>query len=182
MHQYMDYCSNNRAKNSLAEVGSIEYPLFTDAIIESNRIINLTCKIVLIQFLMQLLILIDSIIDSIIDSLKECRKKVEGILSREQILTILSDRLGNGKWALAILKKENRPLNKELLGELVNESYQQQARDGKKLLGSRHMLDEMAARLEGAGLVDVSEVGRARLYQLSQLGEELILHIQSQKS
>ncbi|SDO15421.1 hypothetical protein SAMN04487897_10925 [Paenibacillus sp. yr247] len=106
---------------------------------------------------------------------------MERILSREQILSILSDRLGHGKWALAILKKENRSLNKELLGELVNETYQQQTQTDKKLLGSRHMLDEMAARLEGAGLVDVSEFGRARLYTLSKLGEDLILHIQSHR-
>lgn len=72
-------------------------------------------------------------------------------------------------------------MNKELLGELVNETYQQQTQSQKKLLGSRHMLDEMAAKLEGAGLVDVSEMGRARMYKLSLLGDEVILHIQSQR-
>ncbi|MCY9665854.1 hypothetical protein M5X11_12905 [Paenibacillus alginolyticus] len=120
-------------------------------------------------------------IDAIIDSYLVKGKEAGIILSREQILSILADRLGHGKWALAILKKENRPLNKELLGELVNEAYQQQTQSQKKLLGSRHMLDEMAAKLEGAGLVDVSEMGRARMYKLSLLGDEVILHIQSQR-
>ncbi|TVY07310.1 cell division protein FtsZ [Paenibacillus cremeus] len=112
--------------------------------------------------------------------LMSVRKAVVHILSREQILSILNKNLGNGLWALLVLKKENRALNKELLGDIVNQHYDKQK--GVKLLGSRHMLDEMAARLEGAGLVEVSEVGRARLYKLSDLGEELIDFIQVQKS
>ncbi|MFC5651013.1 hypothetical protein ACFPYJ_18255 [Paenibacillus solisilvae] len=94
-------------------------------------------------------------------------------------MKLLLERLGYGKWALAILKKEDRPLNKELLGELVNQYYQQQTNTKEKLLGSRHMLDEMAARLEGAALVDITVLGRARLYKVSSLGEELISFIQT---
>jgi hypothetical protein len=92
---------------------------------------------------------------------------------KEQILQVLSDRLEEGSWFLAVLKKANgTSISKEKLKNAVNELYREQF--GEDLIKSRHSIDIYTARIEGAGLVDIQEIGRARVYQLSKLGEELI--------
>lgn len=94
-------------------------------------------------------------------------------MDKEKILSILSERLKEeGLYFLVALSRANGPLLKEKLRDVVNDQFQQ--KKGKKLINSRYTLDIWAARLEGAGLVDVQEVGRARLYSLAPLGEELI--------
>lgn len=94
-------------------------------------------------------------------------------VTRDEILQALLDRLGDGQWMLAVLMTHNKPLNKEKLGSLTNEFYRKFK--NKDLIGSRHTLDELTARLEGAGLVDIPDLGgRARFYVISKLGKELI--------
>ena len=102
------------------------------------------------------------------------------MLTREQILQALIHNLSEpSRWALAILKRENRSIPKEKLGDFVNEAYQ--SAHGTKLLNSRHSLDDMTARLEGGGLVVVEGIGRARLYSLSPLGQDVIVMMQQKK-
>jgi len=94
--------------------------------------------------------------------------------------------LGSGIWVLAVLKNEGRPINKERLGILTNKLYQEAMAQRKnsdspvqELIGSRHTLDQLTAKLEGAGLVDIPDMpGRATFYALSPLGEELIQYKQ----
>ncbi len=95
-------------------------------------------------------------------------------LNREEILSTLLEHLQDGIWGIAILKREGVAINKEKLKDMVNEYYKEKNNVDINLINSRHSLDIFAARLEGAGLVNVSEVGRARVYTLSKLGQELI--------
>lgn len=94
-------------------------------------------------------------------------------MDREEILHTLSSRLKDGGlYFLVALSSSEGPVLKEKLRDLVNEQYQ--ARRGIKLINSRYTLDIWTARLEGAGLVDVQEIGRARSYSIAPLGRELI--------
>jgi DNA-binding transcriptional ArsR family regulator len=93
-------------------------------------------------------------------------------LTREQILEFILEGLGTSLYLLGILNKEG-PLHKEQLKEATNEFYAAK-NNGEKLIGSRHSLDVLTAKLEGAGVVTVTEVGRSRLFRLSKLGEEII--------
>jgi DNA-binding transcriptional ArsR family regulator len=94
-------------------------------------------------------------------------------MDKDQIIKILSDRLkDDGLYFLAVLDRLHSPILKEQLRDAVNEHYE--AKRGKKLINSRYTLDIWTARLEGAGLVDVTEVGRARLYSLTNLGRYVI--------
>lgn len=95
-------------------------------------------------------------------------------LTRDQILGILLDNLKEGIWILAILHGENGPLPKEKLKNKVNEHYKKQ-NEGNELITSRHVLDVLCARLEGAGLVHVaSDKLRARRYSITVLGNQII--------
>ncbi|OUM87557.1 MAG: hypothetical protein BAA01_06610 [Bacillus thermozeamaize] len=95
-------------------------------------------------------------------------------MTREQILTKLLEHIGDGLWMLAALAKAGKPVNKERLKELTNNHYRLKRQEGELPIRSRHTLDLLAARLEGAALVDVEGVGRAKMYTLSELGWELI--------
>ncbi|MED0737841.1 hypothetical protein [Aneurinibacillus thermoaerophilus] len=94
-------------------------------------------------------------------------------MSKEQILQTILNSIGDSVWVLTTLYKQNKGVGKEQLRGLVNERYGAK-HEGKILITSRHILDRYLSRLEGAGLVDVSEHGRARHYHLSELGHELI--------
>ncbi|MEK5357781.1 hypothetical protein [Paenibacillus sp. FSL L8-0709] len=95
-------------------------------------------------------------------------------LTRDQILGILLDNLKEGIWILAILHKEEAPLAKEKLKIKVNEHYRSQ-HDGVELITSRHILDVLCAKLEGAALVDVdTSRDRATKYSISELGKLII--------
>lgn len=96
------------------------------------------------------------------------------MLTREQILERLLAKVGDGLWVLATLMKAGRPINKERLKELTNDHFSLKKHDGELPIRSRHTLDQIAARLEGAGLVDVQVIGRTRMFQLSELGYEVI--------
>jgi len=93
-------------------------------------------------------------------------------MTREQILRKLLAHVGDGLWVMAALALYGRPINKERLRQLTNDHYR--AKRGDELIKSRHTLDQLTARLEGAALVDVHGVGRAKMYTLSDLGQELI--------
>ncbi|MER7786503.1 MULTISPECIES: hypothetical protein [Streptomycetaceae] len=99
-------------------------------------------------------------------------------ISAGELLDILGDRLGNeGLCFLIALAESDRPLLKAQLGDRAQELH----KNGTTALNSRHHLDILTARIEGAGLVDVTEVGRSRLYSLSNLGNILIEHLQQEK-
>ena len=99
---------------------------------------------------------------------------------------ILKDNLSNeSKWFLAMLQKEKEAINKEQLWEITNKSYilleeKQGIVDPSPLISSRYLLDIHTARLEGAGLVQVKELGRMRLYSITPLGRQLFEYIKQQ--
>jgi DNA-binding transcriptional ArsR family regulator len=99
---------------------------------------------------------------------------------------ILSENLSlESKWFLVILQQQKESINKEQLWELTNKSYRkiQSTGDNKgntdpaHLISSRYSLDIHTARLEGAGLVQVKELGRMRLYSITSLGKQLLEYI-----
>lgn len=96
-------------------------------------------------------------------------------MTREQILERLLLQVGDGLWMMAALKIAGKPVNKERLRDLTNNHFKNKAEDSEQaLICSRHMLDQMTARLEGAGLVETFDLGRAKMYTLSELGNEII--------
>lgn len=99
-------------------------------------------------------------------------------MNNHEVFHILHERLKEGVYFLAAL--ENQPILKDKLKDEVNSLYR--AFNDRDLINSRHTLDTWTARLEGAGLVDVQEVGRARMYSISDLGREMIEHVQAQNS
>jgi hypothetical protein len=102
-------------------------------------------------------------------------------MTKEEILETLLNRLGDGSWFLLALKVSNEPLLKERLRDKVNELYQEKMGTNDLLIPSRHSLDIWTARLEGAGLVDVQEIGRARIFKLSNLAFELLEYKKQKK-
>lgn len=101
----------------------------------------------------------------------------------DMFLEILANNLSNeSKWFLWALMKEKGSLHKEQLRDIANEGYREmQLRSGNlkpsPLVPSRHGLDIHTARLEGAGLVSVKEIGRIRMYSLTELGQELLNYV-----
>jgi len=96
-------------------------------------------------------------------------------LSVDYIFEILTERLQQeGIWFMLALRDAKKPLLKEQLKDEVNRIYTEKKKvsDGlpKPLVTSRYILDRYTERLEGAGLVNVDEIGKARLYSLSDLG------------
>lgn len=100
--------------------------------------------------------------------------------TKEDILEILRDRLGDGIYILIALK--DGPLLKEQIKDHVNETYQLKVNPNVTLIPSRHILDIYTARLEGAGLVNVREIGRARMYERSELAEVLTTYMKVKSS
>ncbi|MDC3424294.1 hypothetical protein NC797_07200 [Aquibacillus sp. 3ASR75-11] len=101
-------------------------------------------------------------------------------MTKEDILDTLSQRLGDAMYILIVLK--DGPLLKEKIPEHVNEYYQQKMGEPEKeVISSRHKLDILTAKLEGAGLVNVQEVGRARMFERSKLADELSRHMKLTK-
>lgn len=107
---------------------------------------------------------------------------------REEFLEILAQNLSNeSKWFLWALMKEKDALHKEKLKDIANMGYREMLKSegkdatGAALVSSRHGLDIHTARLEGAGLVKVQEIGRIRMYSLTKLGEDLLRYAASKK-
>jgi len=100
-----------------------------------------------------------------------------------EFLDILKNNLSlESKWFLVILSQQSEAINKEQLKELANNLYtENEKKKGKEvesgLITSRHSLDIHTARLEGSGLVQVKEVGRARFYSITDLGKALLEYI-----
>lgn len=96
--------------------------------------------------------------------------------SYEKIFDKLQESLSlQSKWFLVTLITENRDLHKEELRNLANDAYKKKVTGSGSddlLVPSRYNLDLHTARLEGAGLVNVKEVGRVRIYSVSTLGIE----------
>lgn len=100
-----------------------------------------------------------------------------------QIYNILVKHLSEeSKWFLFALSKEQGPMHKEKLRDVANEQFKKINGDqSTSLIVSRHGLDIHTARLEGAGLVDVQEIGRVRMYSLTELGQELLTYLTKNK-
>lgn len=107
------------------------------------------------------------------------------MLSREQILKALltaTARNENMIWMLAGLKMSERPVQKEQLRDVTNTIYKKIHPEAEQLpIRSRHLLDEAAAMLEGAALVDVAEIAKTKQYTVSVLGEELLQYRHDQR-
>ncbi len=114
-------------------------------------------------------------------------------MEKEEILQVLEDNLGDGKYILAVLqlKKNMNEINKTELKDLTNALYSEQLEKKRmkdpsikvdtKLISTRNQLDKITNRIEGAGLVNVREVGVIKMYSISPLGEELIRHMNQHK-
>ncbi|MFC0273769.1 hypothetical protein ACFFIX_20490 [Metabacillus herbersteinensis] len=100
-------------------------------------------------------------------------------MNKEDLLDILSERLNNGIHILIALK--DGPLLKEEIMERVNTYYKEKMKTNENLIASKHTLNIYAARLEGAGLVNVKELGRARMYSRSELADELTAYMKQKK-
>jgi hypothetical protein len=99
-------------------------------------------------------------------------------LTRDQILSSIAKGIGDGAWVLAALAWHGKPVAKEKLRDITNAYYRRAKPDEAEMpIRSRHLLDEMAARLEGAALVTVFPKGKAKMYMVSELGNELIQHM-----
>ncbi|TFI47438.1 hypothetical protein E4O93_12715 [Diaphorobacter sp. DS2] len=100
-------------------------------------------------------------------------------LSVDYIFDIFIQRMQpEGIWFMLALRDAKKPLLKEQLKDEVNRIYLEKKKsadnDLKPLVTSRYVLDRFTQRLEGAGLVDVEEIGKARLYSLSKLGNQFL--------
>lgn len=95
-------------------------------------------------------------------------------MTREQILECLLTKIGDGIWVLAALMKVGKPINKAGLKKLTNDHFCLKKQSDELPIRSRHTLDQITARLEGAGLVNIQVIGRTRMVQLSDLGNEVI--------
>lgn len=99
-------------------------------------------------------------------------------MTRDQILSAIAKGIGDGAWVLAALAWHGKPVAKEKLRDITNSYYRRAKPDESEMpIRSRHLLDEMAARLEGAALVTVMPKGKAKMYTVSELGKELIQHL-----
>lgn len=107
-------------------------------------------------------------------------------MSREAILDMLLSATvehENMMWMLAALRVANRSVQKEQLRDVTNALYKKMHPDVEQdqlPIRSRHLLDEAAAMLEGAALVQVAEVAKSKRYTLSLLGKELLDYRQEQ--
>ncbi|MEK3955966.1 hypothetical protein [Psychrobacillus sp. FSL K6-1464] len=99
-------------------------------------------------------------------------------LEEEDLLHILASNLSKeSRILLASLVDREETMSKEELKKAANELYElnfpERFMETGPLIHSRHSLDMNTARLEGAGLVHVKEVGRVRIYSVSDLGHRL---------
>lgn len=106
------------------------------------------------------------------------------MMTKESILSALlaaTDRHPNMIWMIAALYQADRPVQKEHLRDITNALYAQiHPEDEEKPIRSRYLLDEAAAMLEGAALVDVADVAKSKRYTVSELGIELMTYRQQQ--
>lgn len=107
-------------------------------------------------------------------------------INKEDIFDIFAERLENGIWLILALKEKNKPILKDHLKDEVNQLYiTKKSSNGSAIapiITSRYVLDRYTNRLEGAGLVNVENIGKARLYSLSPLAYEFIEYYRSKKS
>lgn len=106
-------------------------------------------------------------------------------MTREDILDDLlasAREHDNMMWVMVALKVAGKPVQKDHLRIVTNNLYKQRNPESERIpVRSRHLLDEVAAMLEGASLVNVAEVAKSKQYTLSRLGEELLLYSQTKR-
>ena len=91
------------------------------------------------------------------------------------IIVLLNERLTvETRWILAVLLKEEREIPKQELWQLVNEQHGERINSDKKLIATRHFLDNFINRLEGAALVNLTKLGPVKLYSISDLGKQVL--------
>lgn len=97
-------------------------------------------------------------------------------MTRDQILEELLSRVNDGLWVMAaMMKQAPKRVSKEKIGEVTNAYFIEFNPEKEWLpIRSRHTLDIIVAKLEGAALIDVIDEGRAKMYAVSLLGKELI--------
>lgn len=96
-------------------------------------------------------------------------------LSVDYIFDIFTERMQQeGIWFMLALRDAKKPLLKEQLKDEVNRIFMEKKNQSNPLVTSRYILDRYTERLEGAGLVNVDEIGKARLYSLSKLGQDFL--------
>lgn len=81
-----------------------------------------------------------------------------------------------------LYREKKKAINKIKLEELTNELFAgfatEYGRDPKiPLINSRFTRDLHTSRLDAAGLVDIEEIGRVRMYRISELGIALMQHL-----
>jgi hypothetical protein len=109
-------------------------------------------------------------------------------INKEEIFDIFAERLEDGIWFILALKEKNKPILKDHLKDEVNELYIKKMTANRSntnvgpLITSRYILDRYTNRLEGAGLVNVENIGKARLYSLSNLAYEFIDYTRRKRS
>lgn len=97
--------------------------------------------------------------------------------SLEEIFEMYQERLGDATWLLVALNEAGEPLLKEKLKDETNRIYAERKRNNPNntpLINSRHMLDHYTSMLYGACLVDVREIGKARMYSLTKVANDFI--------
>ena len=104
-------------------------------------------------------------------------------MSVDELFHILYERCKDeGLMFLVALEDANEPLLKDKLKDQVNRFYKNTYNIDEDLIKSRHTLDTWTARLEGAALVDVKEIGRARMYSITDLGRTMIEYAQNARN
>jgi hypothetical protein len=101
-------------------------------------------------------------------------------MTAEEILDVLIERnKPAGFYFLAVLKLADKPIPKDKLCEEVNKQYK--LRKGDDLIKSRYKLDQITNQLLSAGLVNVEEIGRARLFTINPFGEFILEYNRKRK-
>ncbi|MCP3764090.1 hypothetical protein NLX67_17200 [Domibacillus sp. A3M-37] len=98
--------------------------------------------------------------------------------SYKEVLETLCKKMTKESRALLFTVRE-KPMNKKQIWEVANLDYLklQQERsvpEPKKLITSRYCLDLNMARLEGAILVNVRHLGVVAVYNITELGKEVL--------
>lgn len=106
-----------------------------------------------------------AIIKNVVNGLRESRFMLFALLKYEQ-------NYDRSPSKLELMKFTNQFYEKAVEQNLV-----EPLKNGGPLIRSRHMLDVYAARLEGGGVVTIEEVGRIRIYRLSEQGKEVMRYI-----
>lgn len=87
-----------------------------------------------------------------------------------------------GKWVLAFLSEQHGKVKKEAIKDGTNLFYKEQRNTQELIFNSRKTFDDNIERLEGAALIDCTvDLGRAKMYYLTDGGKEMLLYLEKKK-